>query len=135
MQLQNILFYSVILPNILFFWCRIFVFGLTWKILFRSNPRSINTITVINGRQKSANGIQTLDKWQTANGRLYLPCVRGCNLEILCYDIKLSSPLMYNSYKWQMVDFLPYDSDMLRCLTHGRSELPTASSCSSQIGI
>ena len=41
MQLQNILFYSAILPNILLFWCRIFVFGLTWKILFRSNPTTL----------------------------------------------------------------------------------------------
>ena len=30
--------YSVILPNILLVWCRIFVFCLTWKILFRSYP-------------------------------------------------------------------------------------------------
>ena len=37
MQLQNILFYSAILPNIMLFWCRIFVFCLTWKILFRAN--------------------------------------------------------------------------------------------------
>ena len=38
MQLQNFLYYSVILLNILLFWCRIFNFGLTWKIMFRSNP-------------------------------------------------------------------------------------------------
>ena len=49
MQLQNILFYSAILPNIMLFWCRIFVFCLTWKILFRSNP-SLLTLLAISTR-------------------------------------------------------------------------------------
>ena len=38
MQLPNILFYSVILLNILLFCCWIFVFCRTWEILFRSDP-------------------------------------------------------------------------------------------------
>ena len=48
MQSQNILFYSVIL---LLFWCRIFVFGLTLKILFRSNPKLLSLV----GRHSALN--------------------------------------------------------------------------------
>ena len=55
MQLQNILFHSVILTNILLFWCRIFVFGLTLKILFRSNP-SLRMLLPSSRKRTSAAG-------------------------------------------------------------------------------
>ena len=56
MYLQNILFYSVILPNILLFCCRIFVFGLTWKILFRSYPNG-KVCSVIRGVLEMTNNV------------------------------------------------------------------------------